>query len=641
METEIKKSPDKTKESLLPGLSTKSVKQMTMKKSDSKDFKKPPLGWISSLSCELGDKDLKLQVEALEKNGLKKIGFNTFILGCDWNQGIIESGKFKVDDEKFKGGMLAMGKYLKEKKMKFGLQIDSVGSECPAPPKHRKRGLIPIKSNSRVLYKRRYTTSKGRLRKRMFTKSEKEIKSSSSSDLTSVDTSKIRLQFQQIDEWGVEHLEYRPCLYISAKQIQTTDQAAALNKNYIEMGDAIKKSKNEIFFSTGQWGVPDTERNKIADSWKIVNPAFSNWQSFRQTVNALVPMANRSGPGKFNDLGPIEFEHPNMDPFEISTKIVFWAAAKSPLIISGDMTKKNSSIIKLLMNEELLGINQDRIGKSISFNRRYHDNKDIWSGDLYDGSKVAVVINWKPEERNLSLLLPDIGLDTAHGYDIITGEDLGQSNMSFSQTVGGHSFMFLKLNETKSCPERNWIEIPVNQKVDCRSMGTATLRKISNTVSAMTNLKSDYEGSVQWKNVDGGDKGGKILVGIDYINPFIDDLLPDAGCPNCRTILIKVNEKETKVELPISGFTPNDIFEKFLVELDGFEAGAGNKLTITGTNGNIAPDIVKVSFFTGVSPEEPTSQEPTTQELTKEVPTEEEPISEGPNAEGPPTEPTD
>ncbi|EGG04239.1 family 27 glycoside hydrolase [Melampsora larici-populina 98AG31] len=514
--------------------------------------KRPPLGFTSSQYCQWNDYGLKPQVDVLERTGLKDLGFKTFVIACEWNKGMDPEGKLIVDDKQFEGGLTGFGRFLQDKQMKFGLRIDSVTAGCPWPPKKKKKVL--------GIFRRSDENEKLGLNSKQLQKRK--------GDYPPLDPSRVENQFQQIASWGVTHLEYRPCLFVTAGAIQNPDLSKVTNDPYIQMKQSIQRSQKDIFLATGQWGVTDETRLETADTWRVNNPAKEDWQKIRQTINAMVALSHKSAPGHFNDLDAIDWNHRDLSPMEQATQVIFWAATKSPLLLTGDLNQDNPSILGFLKNKALIDINQDALGKSITFRRRYTNDNDVWAGELSDGSMVAMLINWKDEERELTLSLADVELTSANGFDVISGKDLGPSNTTQSKTKG---------------------------------MGKAVLRPVTDKLQAMTYLEPDGVGAVQFVNLEGGDKGGRLLVAIDYINSKLDDFSP-SWCPNCLIAKIKVNDApEVEIEFPITGLT-NNIPMSYLVELDGFKPGSDNTLTYTGAHKQAAPDITQVSFFSASAP---------------------------------------
>lgn len=138
---------------------------------------------------------------------------------------------------------------------------------------------------------------------------------------------------------------------------------------------------------------------------------------------------------------------------------------RSPLFISTDLTNPSTQTLNILQNTRIIALNvcqlpidivamflivpcklqQDPLGKSISFRRRYTNDHDVWAGPLADGSTVArtssqhrtlidcgltpsqpVLINWQNSSRSLTFNLADVGLASANAVDLITGTSLGK-----------------------------------------------------------------------------------------------------------------------------------------------------------------------------------------------------------------------
>lgn len=123
---------------------------------------------------------------------------------------------------------------------------------------------------------------------------------------------------------------------------------------------------------------------------------------------------------------------------------------------------------------------------------------------------------------------------------------------SVSQHVGGHANLFLKLNETTPAPEKLWNNYPISDTNKAHLMGLATTRTILGNIIVACQIAHNDDGAVQWVGIDGGEKGGTILVSIDYINAELNPTSKD--CPSCRLAHIQVNEAEkVRVEFPLSG----------------------------------------------------------------------------------------
>lgn len=94
-----------------------------------------------------------------------------------------------------------------------------------------------------------------------------------------------------------------------------------------------------------------------------------------------------------------------------------WAAIKSPLLMGNDLRTLSASSLTILNNPAVIAINQDPVGRPAARVRRDFDiAKDkygigefhIWSGPLYDGDQVVVLLNAGGEEKEVTVSLSEI-----------------------------------------------------------------------------------------------------------------------------------------------------------------------------------------------------------------------------------------
>ncbi|KAJ7250019.1 glycoside hydrolase [Mycena haematopus] len=233
--------------------------------------------------------------------------------------------------------------------------------------------------------------------------------------------------------WGADYLKYDNCYAVNSTDF--VDDNPPISTHYVTMRDALAASGRPILFSACEWGVQDPARwpaSTVANSWRISNDIGppASWDNLFRIINQLVPITQFAGPGGFNDLDMLEVGNSGLTADEQQTHFAFWAAAKSPLIISTDLTVASAQTLNILKNTRIIALNQDALGKSIGFERRYTNDHDVWSGPLADGSTVAVVINWQNASRSLTFNLADVGLSSATATDLITGASLGKLTTS-------------------------------------------------------------------------------------------------------------------------------------------------------------------------------------------------------------------
>jgi alpha-galactosidase len=137
---------------------------------------------------------------------------------------------------------------------------------------------------------------------------------------------------------------------------------------------------------------------------------------------------------------------------EEQTHFSMWAILKSPLTIGGalkdDLVSISEDSLAILKNEDVIAFNQDSLGLSASLRRRWtEEGYEVWSGDLEDTRVVAALINWDDVEKDLTIDLPDVGVQYAGSIkDVWAGQAVGGVRTSYTSTVAAHGVMLLELN---------------------------------------------------------------------------------------------------------------------------------------------------------------------------------------------------
>jgi alpha-galactosidase len=187
-----------------------------------------------------------------------------------------------------------------------------------------------------------------------------------------------------------------------------------------------------------EWGVenPATWAAPVGNSWRTTGDISDNWSSFLGILDKQVGLEKYSGPGAWNDPDMLEVGNGGMTTTEYEAHFVLWAALKSPLLIGCDLSKISNDTLRILGNEEVIAVNQDKLGKQVK--RIKQDvspsgNKDYWVGDLSkdtNGNDRFVVVLFNRDKAAADFVFSlnrDIGLPTTMYVsvrDIINHKDL-------------------------------------------------------------------------------------------------------------------------------------------------------------------------------------------------------------------------
>ncbi|KDR82964.1 hypothetical protein GALMADRAFT_134486 [Galerina marginata CBS 339.88] len=508
----------------------------------------PPMGWnpYNAFSCQTTEAQYRTAAQSLISLGLTKVGYNYLNLDCGW-QGKVRSstGQFTWDTTTIPSGIPALSTFVHGLGLKFGMYSDGGVFACDF-----------------VGGTAHYLGSLGH----------------EASDAAT------------FASWGADLLKYDNCY----ADFVNSNPPIQLEPHFATMRDALAATKRPIVFSICEWGVQDPARwpaSAVGNSWRIANDVGppASWANLQRVINQLVPVTQFAQPGAWNDLDMLEVGNTGLTDAEQQTHFAFWAAAKSPLIIGTDLTKISPQALAVLKNTKIVGVNQDSLGKSISFKRRYTNDHDVWAGPLADGSTVAIVINWQNASRSLTINLADVGLSSATGTDLITGASLGKLTGSYTATVAAHGSMALKLSGgTASIAPKFTL---YNAAASANTLaGGANTRVVSASVTVVGFIGSG--GTLTFNNVDGGAAGGTKLLSFDYING--DFTFSNAACSNCRNAFISVNGgTPVQAEMPISAQSWDILFSGYLISVPGFKPGKVNTIQISNPTA-FAPDFYRV-----------------------------------------------
>lgn len=284
---------------------------------------------------------------------------------------------------------------------------------------------------------------------------------------------------------------------------------------FANMTKALAAQDRAVLFQICEWGIdfPALWAPALGNTWRIGNDIIPAWRAIWRTLNQAVPQTSFAGPGQWPDLDMLEVGNDILTIPEEQTHFSLWAILKSPLVIGGalkdDLTSINKDSLAILSNEDVIGFNQDSLGRSADLKRRWsEEGYEVWSGPLSNGRTVAALINWADESRELTLNFPDIGIQFAGNVkDIWAGKSAKNVKTSYSSTVEPHGVMLLELDDTISAgsySSRNFASVSgsVKQKqlvnfpelIFCRN--TYTFESIhANTTSSNHSIVIQFAGA--------------------------------------------------------------------------------------------------------------------------------------------------
>ncbi|KAL0069174.1 hypothetical protein AAF712_003862 [Marasmius tenuissimus] len=514
--------------------------------------KTPSMGWnpYNAFSCNSNEGQIRANAKKLNDLGLSNAGYNFVGVDCGWQgKQRDSSGGFTWDTTRFPSGIPALGTYIHGLGLKFSIYSDAGYFSCDDQG-----------GNAKWLGSRDFE--------------EQDAKT--------------------FAQWGADYLKYDNCFATSPTEIVNYNPPFDVKPRFVRMRDALNATGRPIVYAACNWGIQDPARTwpgtTIANSWRMsqdIGPP-AQWSGIFRIINQVVPITGFAGPGGFNDLDMLYVGNNGLTAAEQQTHFSFWAASKSPLMIGFDMSNTgiNDNAVNILKNPRVLAVNQDSLGKPISFKRRYYNDQDVWAGPLSDGSTVVLVMNLQTASRSVTFNLADVGFASANAQDLISGNSLGKLTTSYTATLAGHGSLLLKLSSptTVSAPQFTWYQASSGSLA-----GGANTRNVNGS-TIVGNVGQG--GTLTLSNVDGGSSGGTKLLAIDYINADWTMALPP--CPNCREALFSVNGgAPVQGQMPLSGQSWDIILQGFLISLPGFKPGKTNTIVISNPSA-WTPDFYRI-----------------------------------------------
>ena len=162
------------------------------------------------------------------------------------------------------------------------------------------------------------------------------------------------LGYEEIDAsdyalWGVDYLKYDNC-----NNLGIPDQL-----RYNAMRDALSRTGRPIFYSLCSWGMSEVWKwgNKTGNSWRTNGDIDKSWESMKRNylINNLHPES--AGPGGWNDPDMLEIGNGILTIAEERSHFALWCFAKAPLLIGCDLNSISKESLAILKNANLIKIN--------------------------------------------------------------------------------------------------------------------------------------------------------------------------------------------------------------------------------------------------------------------------------------------
>ena len=262
---------------------------------------------------------------------------------------------------------------------------------------------------------------------------------------------------RQMAAWGVDFLKYDWRIDVNSTE---------------RMSSALKRSGRDIVFSLSN-NAPIEKGNdwmSLSNMYRTGPDIKDSWTSLYETVFSLDKWAPYTGPGHWSDadmmivgdvaIGPTQ--HPTrLTADEQYSHVSIFSLLAAPLLIGCPIEKLDAFTLSLLSNDEVIGINQDPLGKPgrLLLNE---NGVEVWVKPLEDGSYGVGLFytdnfgktpqsyfHWGNEQPiNYTLDLEKIGLKGKWTVrDAWRQKDLGTVAGTFKTTIRHHGVVLLRVTK--------------------------------------------------------------------------------------------------------------------------------------------------------------------------------------------------
>lgn len=368
----------------------------------------PPMGFNTwnTFQGNISEDLIKETAIIIATSGLKEAGYEYVVLDDCWmTRQRDDNGQLVADPEKFPSGMKALGDFIHNLGLKFGIYNDAGTRTCAGYPGGRGHEYEDAR-----LYA----------------------------------------------SWGVDYVKYDWCNTGSANAQET----------YKTFGSALLATNRPIVLSMCEWGKanPWEWASPIAHLWRttgdIQDRYMTNTGGTKGYGNGWKDILDRqaelkleqyAGPDHWNDPDMLEVGNHGLTYAESRSHFSFWCMLAAPLMMGNDLREMNDDILKILTNKEVIALDQDPLGKQ-GYRVIDETGKEVWVKELSDGDWAVCMLNDSADDTEMSLTWSDLEVLAGKTYkvrDLWEKKDLGTTKDNYSGQVVSHDVALFRLSPTE------------------------------------------------------------------------------------------------------------------------------------------------------------------------------------------------
>jgi len=265
---------------------------------------------------------------------------------------------------------------------------------------------------------------------------------------------------RQFAQWGFDFLKYDWCSYGG---VAGGKSVADLKKPYQLMWGELQQQDRDLVLNLCQYGMGEVWKwgGEVGNSWRTTGDLGlargSRLPGFYSIGFSNARHDEYARPGAWNDPDYIligwvgdahgmgEGKQTRLTPNEQYSYMSMWSLMAAPLIFSGDMAKLDTFTLNVLCNAEVIGVDQDPLGKQAKILRQ-NRREFVLVKELADGSKAVGLFNLGEHPATLAVSWSDLGLSgKPQVRDLWRQQDLGKFDQQYQAEVPRHGVLLLRV----------------------------------------------------------------------------------------------------------------------------------------------------------------------------------------------------
>ncbi|GAB18587.1 putative glycoside hydrolase [Gordonia effusa NBRC 100432] len=338
----------------------------------------PPMGWNSwqPFGCAVTEAQIRAQADALVSSGLRDAGYRYVVVDDCWNASArANDGALQADSTRFPSGMAALGEYLHERGLKFGVYVGASDKTCT-----QYQGHYPGATGSRGVETRDAAT---------------------------------------LASWGADFVKADWCSSNGRHDDQV--QAFTAWRNALRaVGRPMVLSINP---NSGVSGTPPGQTydwGGVATMTRVTNDIAPTFDSVLGIADAVGLVAPRTRIDAFNDPDMLVVGQGLSTP-HARTHMSLWAMMAAPLMLGTDLTRLSTSDLSLVANKAMVALDQDA---RVVSGAPVAGDAQVWSRAIGHKGLAVSMTNRTSKATTITVSLASLGLtgDTVAGVDVWTSK---------------------------------------------------------------------------------------------------------------------------------------------------------------------------------------------------------------------------